>query len=70
MTAPDPRLVFLLRAGARHMLVEAGEMTLDEAIRSLIHGHERCPLCDQRRWLLAEKWERTHPPRRNRWGRR
>jgi hypothetical protein len=64
MTRPDPRLVFLLRAGARHMLVEAGEMTIDQAIRSLIHGYERCPLCGLRRHVLAEQWERTHPPRK------
>jgi hypothetical protein len=64
MTRPDPRLVFLLRAGARHMLVEAGEMSIDAAIRSLIHGHEYCPLCGLKRHLLAEKWERTHPPRK------
>jgi hypothetical protein len=62
VTRLDPRLVFLARAGARHTLVEVGEMTLDEAIRGLIHGHERCPLCGLRRHLLAEQWERTHPP--------
>jgi hypothetical protein len=66
----DPRLVFLARAGARHTLVEVGEMTLAQAIRGLIHGCERCPLCEQRRWPLAQQWERTHPPRRNRRGRR
>jgi hypothetical protein len=66
----NPRLVFLARAGARHTLVEVGEMTLDEAIRGLIHGYELCPLCGLRRHLLAEQWERTHPPRRNRRGRR
>ena len=32
----DPRLVFLLRAAARLMLVEAGEMGLDEAYDDLI----------------------------------
>jgi hypothetical protein len=62
MSRIDPRLVFLARAGARHTLVECGEITLDEAIRSLIHGHERCPLCGMRRHLLAAQWERTHPP--------
>jgi hypothetical protein len=62
MTRLDPRLVFLARAGARALLVEVGEITLDEAIRGLIHGHERCPLCGLRRHLLAEQWERTHPP--------
>jgi hypothetical protein len=62
MTRLDPRLAFLARAGARATLVEVGEITLDEAIRSLIHGQERCPLCGLRRHLLAAQWERTHPP--------
>jgi hypothetical protein len=70
MTCLDPRLVFLARAGARHMLVEAGAMTLGEAIAGLIDDLERCPLCGLRRYYLAEKWERTHPPHRRRWGRR
>lgn len=70
MTRPDPRLAFLARAGARHTLVEYGEMTLDEAIRSLIHGEECCPLCGQKRYPLTEQWERTHPARRNYRGRR
>jgi hypothetical protein len=70
MTRPDPRLVFLALAGARHTLVEYGEMTLDEAIRGLIHGQERCPLCGLKRHLLAEQWERTHPPLKYRRGRR
>jgi hypothetical protein len=62
MTRLDPRLVFLARAGARHMLVRAGEMTLGQAIAGLIDGLERCPLCGLRRYLTAERWERTHPP--------
>jgi hypothetical protein len=66
MTRLDPRLVFLARAGARHCLVEAGQMELGEAIAGLLEG-DRCPLCGCH--LLAEQWERTHPPRR-RWGRR
>jgi hypothetical protein len=69
MTRLDPRLVFLARAGARHTLVECGEITLDEAIRGLIHGQERCPLCGLRRHLLAEEWEKSHPPHRRRGGR-
>lgn len=52
------------------MLVEAGAMTLGEAIAGLIDDLERCPLCGLRRYYLAEKWERTHPPHRRRWGRR
>jgi hypothetical protein len=70
VTRLDQRLVFLARAGARHTLVEVGEMTLDEAMRGLIHGHECCPLCGMRRYLLAEQWERTHPPHRRRRGSR
>ena len=34
--AVDPRLVFLLRASARWDLVDAGEMTLDEAFADLV----------------------------------
>lgn len=62
---PDPRLVFLARAHARFILVEARQISLDEAIEDLVW-----PACDCQRWPLAAKWERTHPPRRNRWGRR
>ena len=61
----DPRLAFLARAAARLALVEAGEMDLDEAYKGLIKS-----VCDCRRWPLAEKWERTHPPRKYRGGRR
>jgi hypothetical protein len=67
MTRLDPRLVFLARCGARHCLVEAGEMELGEAIGGLLEG-DRCPLCGCH--LLAEQWERTHPPLKYRWGRR
>jgi hypothetical protein len=44
----DSRLIFLSRAAARLILVEAGEMTLAEAFDSLMP--------------LAERWEITHPP--------
>ena len=54
----DPRLAFLARAGARFILVETGEMDLDEADDDLIWS-----VCDCQRWPLAEQWERTHPPR-------
>ena len=63
--ALDPRLILLARAWARFIMVEAGEMDLDEATDDLIW-----PACDCQRWPLAEKWERTHPPRRNYRGRR
>ena len=65
MTAAlDPRLIFLARAWARFILVETGEMDIEEAYDGLIES-----VCDCRRWPLAEQWERTHPPRRN-WRRR
>jgi hypothetical protein len=68
VTRLDPRLVFLARCGARHCLVEAGEIELDEAISGLLEG-AHCPLCGAD--LLAEQWERTHPPvkYRRRWRR-
>ena len=55
----DDRLLFLVRAHARLILVEAYEMTLDEALEGLVE-----PICDCQRWPLAAQWERTHPPRR------
>ena len=63
----DDRLLFLVRAHARLLLVEADEMTLDEALEGLVE-----PICDCQRWPLAAQWERTHPHRRDyrrRWGR-
>jgi hypothetical protein len=53
----DPQLAFLARAHARFILVEAGEMSLDEALDGLVE-----PTCDCQRWPLAAQWERTHPP--------
>ena len=53
----DPRLAFLARAHARFILVEAGEMSLDEALDGLVE-----PICDCQRWPLGAQWERTHPP--------
>jgi hypothetical protein len=58
MNAPvDPRLAFLARASARLVLVESGEMDLDEAFDELV----AC-VCDCARWPLAAQWELTHPP--------
>jgi hypothetical protein len=51
----DRRLLFLARAAARLILIEAGEMNLEEAFGGLMP--------------FAEGWEITHPPlkyRRNR----
>ena len=56
----DDRLLFLVRAHARLVLVEAYEMTLDEALEGLVES-----ICDCQRWPLAAQWERTHPPRRD-----
>ena len=62
MTVPvDLRLVFLARASARLVLVEVGEMDLDEAYEDWVAS-----VCDCQRWPLAEQWERTHPPRQRR----
>jgi hypothetical protein len=61
----DYRLVFLARAHARFILVEAGEMDLEDAFEGLIES-----VCSCWGWSLADDWERTHPPRRDRWGRR
>jgi hypothetical protein len=60
----DPRLVFLARAEARLILVEAGEIDLDEALDGLVE-----PACDHdREWIeaLVGHWEHTHPPRKHR----
>jgi len=54
----DPRLAFLARASARLVLVEVGEMDLNEAFDDLIEF-----VCDCARWPLAEQWEHAHPPR-------
>jgi hypothetical protein len=56
----DDRLLFLVRAHARLILVEADEMTLDEALEGLVE-----PICDCQRWPLVAQWERTHPHRRD-----
>ena len=56
----DDRLLFLVRAHARLILVEADKITLDEALEGLVE-----PICDCQRWPLAAQWERTHPHRRD-----
>ena len=56
-TGPDPRLVFLERASARLFLVEAGEMTLDEAFEGLVTSLQ-CA-CSRE---LVERWEQNYPP--------
>jgi len=58
--AVDPRLAFLARAAARHTLVVAGLMTLDEAFQGLI----TCLSCPCERETV-DRWERLYPPRMN-----
>ena len=69
--AVDPRLVFLARASARLILVEASEMDLAEAFNGLF-VESPCSICDCRwRWVenLVERWEGAHPSLKDR-GRR
>jgi hypothetical protein len=55
----DPRLVFLHRAGARAILVDAGLMLLDEAYDDLVAGLPcACTLG------LVDEWERRLRPGR------
>ena len=63
-TTAEPRLVFLRRAHARLILVEAGAMDIDDAIAGLIEPLERLvgpPLCECSRDIV-ERWERDYPP--------
>jgi hypothetical protein len=60
----DPGLVFLERAAARLVLVEAGEMDIETAIIELIEPFEQLIgplLCDCSRDIVA-RWERDYPP--------
>jgi hypothetical protein len=59
----DPRLAFLARAAARFVLVQAGEMTLDQAFDGLFDSLQ-CP-CERE---TIERWERLDRirPRRRR----
>jgi hypothetical protein len=63
----DARLVFLARAAARHTLVDAGVLDLDDAIAGLLAG-DHCPLCGC--CSMAAQWEHTHPPLKYRRGHR
>ncbi len=55
----DPRLVFLERASTRLILVNAGEMELDEAFDGLVMSlHCTCSR------ETVERWERIYPHRR------
>jgi hypothetical protein len=60
----DRRLIFLTRAAVRFDLVQAGEMTVDEAFDGLVISLQ-CA-CDHAR---IERWERIDSARRLRKGR-
>jgi hypothetical protein len=65
---PDPGLVFLERAAARLVLVEAGEMEIKEAISGLVEPFEELVgplLCDCSRDIV-KRWERKYRPTRRR----
>jgi hypothetical protein len=60
---PDPRLVFLERAAARLLLLDACLMELDEAFDGLAFAFRELVapcLCDRE---TVERWEREYPPR-------
>jgi hypothetical protein len=68
---PDPGLVFLQLASTRLLLVEAGEIEIDDAIAGLTDAVEavygpRCSFVDE----LVEHWERTFVPTKRRRPRR
>jgi len=70
MTAPlDLGLIFLERAAARLILVEANDMSVADAIQGLVPpfealvGRTDC-ICV---WDLVEQWEATYPPLRRKW---
>jgi hypothetical protein len=63
--AVDPRLVFLQRAAARLLLVEAGEIDIDDAITDLADAFHWLVPCTCVREVL-DRWERQYPPRKRR----
>ena len=60
-TQVDPRLAWLARAAARHIMVEHGLMTVDEAFDGLIDCLSCTCTCE-----MVARWERDYPPSRNR----
>jgi hypothetical protein len=60
---PDPRLVFLHRAHARLLLVEAGELDIDDAVADLADAFHRLVPCACVREIV-DRWEREYPPRK------
>lgn len=63
ITRVDPRLVWLARAAAKHMLVEHGETDLDEAFNDL--ACTLIALVPERMTVdqVVELWERRDPYR-------
>ena len=61
---PHPGMVFLERAEARLSLVEAGQMTVQDAIMGLAPSFYELvhPACDCARDIY-DRMERNHPPR-------
>jgi hypothetical protein len=56
----DSRLIFLERAAARLLLVDAGEMDLGEAIADLVDHFEE--ITSSRVDAVVDEWERNYPP--------
>jgi hypothetical protein len=52
---PDPRLAFLEQASARLILVEAGEMEIEDAFSGLV---DQCT-CDRE---MMARWDHDYPP--------
>jgi hypothetical protein len=65
MTAADRRLVLLHRAHARLLLVEAGEIDIDDAITDLADAFHWLVPCACVREIM-DRWERDYPPRKRR----
>ena len=61
---PHPGMAFLLRAACRFELVEAGQMTVQEAITGLAPAFYQLihPACGCARDIF-DRMERNHPPR-------
>jgi hypothetical protein len=60
----DPGLAFLQRAAARLVLVDAGEMEIEEALVGLIEPFEDLVgplLCDCSHEII-DRWEKNFPP--------